>query len=51
MSNFLKLIQEATPESNTTDNTDTGQLAANANKPAKKGGIICLLYTSPSPRD
>ena len=37
MSNFLKLIQEATPGPNT---SSAGQLAANANKPAKKGGII-----------
>ena len=30
MSNFLKLIQEATPESSTTENIGKGQLAADA---------------------
>ena len=40
MSNFLKLVQEAMPEPNTTDNTGTGQLAADANKSVKKGSII-----------
>jgi hypothetical protein len=40
MSNFLKLVQEAMPDPNTTDNTGTGQLAADANKSVKKGSII-----------
>lgn len=40
MSNFLKLIQEATPESGTAENIGKGQLAADANKSVKKGSII-----------